>query len=77
MVNVDPPVRPSSIVPSTLRSGRAPLGRIERPPAPEKQADDIFREGEELLAKGKYDAARQKYTSVKEKDPEKKGCGQT
>jgi outer membrane protein assembly factor BamD len=46
-------------------------GAAKEAPAPEKQADEVFREGEELLAKGKYEAARQKYSSVKEKDPEK------
>ena len=31
-------------------------------PQPEKQADEVFKEGEELLAKGKYEAARQKFS---------------
>ncbi|HLB25002.1 MAG TPA: outer membrane protein assembly factor BamD [Nitrospirota bacterium] len=38
---------------------------------PEPVADDVFKQGEELLAKGKYEEARKKYSSVKEKDPER------
>lgn len=38
---------------------------------PEPGAEDVFREGEDLLAKGKYDQARQAYAKVKEHDPEK------
>ncbi len=39
--------------------------------APQPQAEDIFRQGEDLLAKGKYEEARQKYSSVKERDLDK------
>lgn len=40
-------------------------------PKPEPGAEDVFKEGEELLAKGKYDQAREAYAKVKEHDPEK------
>jgi outer membrane protein assembly factor BamD len=40
-------------------------------PPPQPQAEDLFKEGESLLAKGRYDDARTKYTTVKEKDPER------
>jgi len=39
--------------------------------APEPKADDNFKKGEELLKSGKYEQARQVYSSVKEVDPEK------
>jgi len=40
-------------------------------PAPVPQAEDLFKQGEGALAKGNYDEARQKYTSIRERDPEK------
>ena len=40
-------------------------------PAPEPTAEDIFKSGEDLLSKGKYDEARKKYESVKERDLDK------
>jgi outer membrane protein assembly factor BamD len=46
-------------------------GGPAKAPAPEPQADDVFRQGEDLLAKGKYEEARKKYSSVKERDLEK------
>jgi outer membrane protein assembly factor BamD len=40
-------------------------------PKPQPQAEDLFKKGEELLEKGKYEEARQTYSKVKETDPEK------
>ncbi len=40
-------------------------------PKPEPVAEDFFKQGEELLAKGKYKQAREAYSKVKEVDPEK------
>lgn len=46
-------------------------GAKKSEPSPEPQAGDTFKQGEELLAKGKYDQARQVYSKVKENDPER------
>lgn len=40
-------------------------------PKPEPGAEDLFKQGEELLAKGKYKQAREAYGKVKSADPEK------
>ena len=36
-----------------------------------EQPENIFKQGEGLLAKGKYDEARKKYSEIREHDPEK------
>jgi len=41
------------------------------PPSPSPQAEDVFKKGEDLLNKGKYEEARQTYSSLKQYDPEK------
>lgn len=41
------------------------------PAAAAIQPEDIFKQGESLLAKGKYDEARKKYSEIREHDPEK------
>ena len=52
--------------------GRARQGREESAAAAAAdQPENIFKQGESLLAKGKYDEARKKYTEIREHDPEK------
>ena len=51
--------------------GPAKGGKESAPAAAAIQPEDIFKQGESLLAKGKYDEARKKYTEIREHDPEK------